>query len=187
MPEKEICLVTSNPSKFSEITRTLNGSGIRATRVDYDIPEIKSDLIEEVVADKAEKALAYAKKPVIVDDTGIFFTHYNNFPGTHSRFVIMGIGFAGVFRLLKGNDRAYFRTMVAYMAPGIKEPELFSGTCRGRMLTRRRGRMRAKMPYDDIFIPDGADKTFSQMGVANKQKYDHRSKAVKKFAAWYAK
>ncbi|MBU0731613.1 non-canonical purine NTP pyrophosphatase [Patescibacteria group bacterium] len=185
MPNKEIYLVTSNPSKFFEISKTLRDFNIKGKRINYDVPEIKSEEIEEVVIDKALKAYSHAKKPIIVDDTGIFFSHYNNFPGTHSRFVIMGLGFEGIFRLLKGQDRAYFKTMVAYMAPGMKKPKLFSGVCRGHMLTRRRGRMRAKMPYDDIFIPDGDSLTFSQMGVENKQKYDHRSKAIKRFAKWY--
>ena len=32
--------------------------------------------------------------------------------------------------------------------------------------------------YDPIFIPDGADKSFAQMSMEEKNKFSHRKKAV---------
>jgi XTP/dITP diphosphohydrolase len=34
--------------------------------------------------------------------------------------------------------------------------------------------------YDPVFIPDGADKTFAEMGIEEKSRYSHRRKAVDK-------
>lgn len=184
---KSIALVTSNPSKYFEISKALKPYEIKTSRVNYDIPEIKSEKIEEVIIDKTIKAFQKAKKPVITDDTGIFFSAYNDFPGTHSRFAFIGLGYKGIFKLLGKNNRAYFKTMVGYMDKSMKKPKLFEGVCCGRLINKKLGKLRPKMPYDAIFIPDGANQTFSQMGVANKQKYDHRSKAIKKFAEWYGK
>ena len=182
---KNIYLVTSNSSKYFEIKKTLNQQNISLQRIDFDIPEIKSEKIEEVIIDKTLKAYQKTKKPVITDDTGIFFSEYNNFPGTHSRFAYIGLGYKGIFRLLKNNNRAYFKTYIGYMDSSLKTPKLFSGMCKGRLIKKKLGKIRPKMPYDAIFIPDGSKDTFSQMGVENKQKYDHRSKAIKKFAGWY--
>ncbi|MFH1536739.1 MAG: non-canonical purine NTP pyrophosphatase [Patescibacteria group bacterium] len=182
---KTIYLVTSNSSKYFEIKKTLSKYNISLKRTNFDIPEIKSELLEEVITDKTIKAFNKIKKPVITDDTGIFFTDYNNFPGTHSRFVYMGLGFKGMFKLIKNNNKAYFKTYVGYMDKNLKQPKLFSGVCKGHLITKLKGNIRPKMPYDAIFIPDGSSRTFSEMGVENKQKYDHRSRAIKKFADWY--
>ena len=184
---KTINIVTSNPSKFFEIVKTLKQYKVSTKRVNYDIPEIKSEDPEQVIIDKTKKAFQKIKKPVIVDDTGIFFSEYNNFPGTHSRFAYIGLGYKGIFRLISKNNRAFFKTYIGYMDKNLKTPKLFIGMCKGRLIKHKKGKIRPKMPYDAIFIPDGTNVTFSQMGVENKQKYDHRSKAIKKFAKWYVK
>jgi XTP/dITP diphosphohydrolase len=182
-----IYLVTSNISKFEEIKKIMDSFQIPIKRINIDIPEIKSLSIEEVVRDKAKKAFAIVKKPVMVDDTGIFFSGYKYFPGTISRFIFITLGFRGIFQLISNNQKAYFKSCVAYLDKNLKEPVIFSGTCYGRLIKKTTGKKRKKMPYDNIFIPNGEIKTFSQLGVAGKQKHDHRSKAVRKMGIFLKK
>lgn len=185
MKTPSLTLVTSNPQKAKEIKAALEEYGIEIRMNAFDIPEIKDLSIERVVIDKAEKAFAQLQRPVLVDDTGIFFVGYRQFPGAYSKFVFQALGFKGLFRLFKSGQRAYFCSYIAYKVNAQQPPRLFKGYCRGRLITQLRGRRKKKMPYDNIFIPDGDTLTFSQMTIAGKQQYDHRSKAVRQFASYY--
>lgn len=185
MSQRSVVLLTSNAQKAIEIGEALRPYDIKVIAKNIEVDEIQSTDIAEVVRDKVEKAYAIVKQPVIVDDTGIFFVGYNKFPGVLSRYAFMTLGFPGLFRLILPGQRAYFCSYIALKTSAKAKPVLFKGICRGRLIRELRGKRKKKMPYDNIFIPDGDTKTFSQLGVAGKQKYDHRSKAVRLFARYY--
>lgn len=180
----ELNLITSNSSKYEEIKKVLSDHRIKIKRLNIDIPEIKSLDPQAVVIDKVNKAYQILKKPVIVDDTGIFFQGYLNFPGTISRFIFITIGFKGIFKLIANNQQAVLKSYIGYLDKTLKKPEIFTGACHGRLIKKIKGARRTKMPYDNIFIPHGERKTFAELGVNGKQKYDHRTKAVKKLAKY---
>lgn len=180
-----IALVTSNPQKALEINQALQPYGIHITAKALELDELQSIDLAAVVRHKAEQAYAAVHRPVLVDDTGIFFVGYHGFPGVLSRYAYMTLGFTGLFRLIRPGQRAYFCSYLGFKASAKAKPVLFRGICRGRLLRQIRGQRKPKMPYDNIFIPDGDTKTFAQLGVAGKQRYDHRSKAVRQFARYY--
>jgi XTP/dITP diphosphohydrolase len=184
---KEIIVVTSNPQKALEINQALEKFGITAVRYNADLIEIQGLRIEDIIKYKVEQAYALVKKPVIVDDTGIFFAGFNHFPGAYCRYMFMALGFNGLFKLITLGQKAYFSSFIAYKASANSPVKLFNGKCHGTLITELRGQRKAKMPYDNIFIPKGDTRTFSQMSVADKQQYDHRSKAVRKLAHYLAK
>ena len=178
--------VTSNISKFEEVKKIFTIYQIPLKRINIDLPEIKSLHPEEVIIDKAKKAYQILKKPLIVDDTGIFFSNYYKFPGTISRFIFITLGFKGIFKLIKKDQPAYFATYLAYIG-SPKEMQICVGKCFGHLITKIQGKRRKKMPYDSIFMPRGENRTFSQLGISGKQKYDHRSKAARKLAQYLSK
>lgn len=180
-----VILLTSNPQKAHEIGQALQPYGIQVLAKNLEVDEIQSNDIATVVRDKVEKAYRLVKRPVMVDDTGIFFAGYHQFPGVLSRYVFTALGFSGLFRLIQPGQRAYFCSYIAFKGSAKAKPVLFKGICRGRLIRELRGPRKQKMPYDNIFIPNGDTKTFSQLGVAGKQRYDHRSKAVRLFAKYY--
>lgn len=185
MTVRRFTVVTSNPQKAKEIQTALRQFFIGAGVSSVDIPEIKDLNIERVVAAKAELAFARLQRPVLVDDTGIFFVGYHQFPGAYSKFAFQALGFKGLFRLIRSGQRAYFCSYLAYKEKASVPPKLFRGICRGRLITELRGRRKPTMPYDIIFIPAGDNLTFAQMTIAGKQRYDHRSKAVRQFVRYY--
>lgn len=180
-------LVTSNISKFEEIQKILKNHDIDLLRINIDLPEIKSLDPKEVVIDKIKKAYQIIKQPVIVDDTGIFFNNYNKFPGTISRFIFVSLNYHGIFKLIKNNHQAHFESYIAYLDKELKKPKIFIGSCSGKLTKKIKGVKRKKMPYDNIFIPNGEKLTFSELGINGKQKYDHRSKAVFKLIKFLKK
>ncbi|MBI4407606.1 MAG: hypothetical protein HY565_03850 [Candidatus Kerfeldbacteria bacterium] len=180
-----VTLVTSNHQKAYEIGQALRPYGISVKPRAIELDEIQALDIATVVTHKVEQAYALVQRPVLVDDTGIFFVGYNHFPGIFSRYAFMSLGFAGLFKLITPGQRAYFCSYLALKTSAKAKPVLFKGVCRGRLLRTVRGPSKPKMPYDNIFIPDGDTQTFAQLGVTGKQRYDHRSKAVRKFARYY--
>ncbi len=60
----------------------------------------------------------------------------------------------------------------------------FKGRLLGSIAFEPKGKLRPRLPYDLIFIPQGYNKTFSEMTDAEKQAVSHRSLAfreLKKF------
>lgn len=178
-------LVTSNPQKALEIQHALQQFNLAISVADVDVPEVKDLDIGVVVRAKAEAAFQLLQRPVIVDDTGIFFTGYKSFPGAYSKFAFKTLGFKGLFKLIASGQRAYFSSYIGYKASAKSPVRVFQGVCRGHLITTLRGKRKLKMPYDNIFIPDGDTLTFSQMTIDGKQRYDHRSKAIRAFAKYY--
>lgn len=56
--------------------------------------------------------------------------------------------------------------------------EIFDGTCEGRIAFVASGH--AGFGYDPLFVPNGFDKSFSELGEAEKNKISHRAKALAK-------
>jgi XTP/dITP diphosphohydrolase len=76
----------------------------------------------------------------------------------------------------EANRKARFRTVVALIIDG--EEHLFEGIVEGRIIDERRGGQ--GFGYDPIFVPDGFDKTFADLGEEVKNSISHRSRAVNK-------
>lgn len=180
---KDIFFVTSNHDKLLEARKILEKAGINVLPSDAKIIEKKFDTVHDTSIDKALTAAKLLKKPLIVEDTGIYFKAYNNFPGPNPNFVFSSIGYKGILKLLEGKKReAYFETVVSYWAPDSPIVS-FKGVCNGSI--SKKVSKTISFAYDAIFIPKGEKRTFSEMTKEEKAKYSHRAKALKEFAKWY--
>jgi XTP/dITP diphosphohydrolase len=61
-----------------------------------------------------------------------------------------------------------------------QEIHLFEGIVRGTIINERRGE--GGFGYDPIFVPEGYEHTFAQLGSEIKNSISHRAKAVKQLA-----
>jgi len=182
---RTICFVSTNPGKILEIGKILKEYQINMISKNLDIPEDKNKNQEEIAKEKAKWASEKTNETVIAEDTGLYFEDHDNFPGVNSRDVFDKIDFDGLLKKLEGKNRsAYFKSVVAYCEPK-KEPIVFTGICKGRITDRPIGNIVHRLPYDNIFIPDGDKRAFSQMTKEEKAKYSHRAKAVRAFAEWF--
>ena len=86
--------MTNNAGKFEEVTDFFNRvpATFRVEQYAIDIDEIQSLDQKIVVLDKVRKAFNAVKQPLLLDDGGLFFAAYNQFPGTLSKFVFQGLG-----------------------------------------------------------------------------------------------
>ncbi|MFH1586279.1 MAG: non-canonical purine NTP pyrophosphatase [Candidatus Diapherotrites archaeon] len=179
--------VTGNKHKVREIREMLSPMGIKIIQKNLDIIEPDFSSIEKVAESKARQALEKLKKPLIVEDTGIYFKAYRNFPGALAKRIWLEIGFDGLFRLLKGKNRkAYFKSTICYIAPR-KKPKLFSGEMRGRIIDWVKSPHADRLPYEKIFIPNGLRKVVVDLNLVEKNKISHRAKATRKLADYLEK
>lgn len=178
-----IIVVTGNKGKYNEIRKILNSFNIDSECVDLSFPETE-ETIEKISVEKARNAFSVVKKPLIVDDTGVFFDAYNNFPGRFAKRIFNSIGFHGIMNLLNGeSQRARFKSVVCYTDGEITKT--FIGELTGSITDKIYPTERPELPYEQIFIPDGKNKPISLMTIEEKNEISHRAKAVKKFAKWY--
>lgn len=180
---KDLFFVTSNRDKFEEARKILEKHGINLIISDISIPEKKYPTEKEVAIAKAYAAIKLLNKPLIVEDTGIYFEAYNNFPGPNAHIVFDGIGYEGILKLLEGKDRAaFFRTTVTFIKPGLN-PISFTGECQGKI--GEKVSERVSFAYDTLFIPESETRTFSEMKKEEKELFSHRRKAMEEFVRWF--
>jgi len=181
--QKTIYYATTNAGKFQEVKRYLeeHEPSIELKQLDQEIDEIQTMDQKAVALDKAEKAWSLIEEPVIVDDSAIYFDHYNNFPGTLTKFVYHGIGFEGLLKLAEDDNRATRKIFMVYKDKE-KESHVFEGMTQGRIIRPKDFSSHPRLPYDAIFQPEGANKTMAFIkGTKEEAKYSYRLKALEKF------
>ena len=70
---------------------------------------------------------------------------------------------------------ARFRTVISLIINGVEHQ--FEGRVEGRIATEKHGT--EGFGYDPIFIPEGYDKSFAELGEEVKNQISHRARAVK--------
>lgn len=185
-----IFFVSNNIHKYSEIKSILHD---RTTDLDLNfykqnIIEIQDDQIEKIAIEKAKSAYNTVKRPIIIEDDGLFINSLNGFPGQYSSYVFKSIGNRGILRLLEGSrDRsAFFKSIFVYNNGIIVK--VFSGQINGKISSTITD---GGWGYDPIFIPfnnhdNHHNKTFAELSKTNKKnELSHRSIALDKFVKWF--
>lgn len=186
-----IVFATNNAHKLEEIRAILGHShdilSLNDIQCHADIPET-ADTLEGNALQKARYVWDHYHLSVFADDTGLEVDALGGAPGVYSARYAGGAGhdseanMAKLLRELHGHtDRtARFRTVIALILAdgsdkGFSE-HLFEGKVEGRIATERQGS--EGFGYDPLFVPDGYDESFAQLGTAVKNRISHRARAV---------
>jgi XTP/dITP diphosphohydrolase len=177
----KVTFISTNKHKFKEVKDVLKEYPIDLEWLEMKYDEDHEDGIEETAKKAAEKLANELKKPIILEDTGLFFEAYPGFPGPAPKFIFNTLGYKGILKLLDGERRgAYFKTVAAYCKPNEK-PVVFEGIMKGHFANEVFNEGKDVMPYDRFFIPEGFDKTISDMTIAEKTAISQRGKAFRAF------
>ena len=76
----------------------------------------------------------------------------------------------------KENRKAQFRTAISLILDG--KEYLFEGVIKGEIIKEKRGD--SGFGYDPVFMPEGYDRTFAELGNDIKNQISHRALAVQK-------
>jgi XTP/dITP diphosphohydrolase len=119
------------------------------------------------------------------DDTGLEVEALHGAPGVYSaRYAGEGHDSeANINKLLQNlkeesNRDAQFRTAICLILKG--EEYFFEGTVKGKIIEENRGT--SGFGYDPIFVPEGHNLTFAELGDNIKNNISHRARAVEKLA-----
>ena len=170
----KIVFATNNRHKLEEIKEILGKDfeivSLAEIGCHEDIPETGATL-QENARQKSTYVVEHYRQNCFADDTGLEVDALGGEPGVHSA------------RYAEGTDHdseANMRKLLSKMA-GVE-----NRTARFRtVISEKHGS--EGFGYDPIFIPEGYDKSFAELGEEVKNKISHRAKAVKKLAEYLRK
>ena len=187
----QIVFATNNAHKLSEIRQIL-GHKIEVLSLSDigchdDIPAPGTTL-EANALQKARYIRDKDGYDCFADDTGLEVDALGGEPGIYSARYAGGEGHdseANMQKLLQkldgeDNRTARFRTVIALLQGN--EQKLFEGIVNGTITREKSGA--EGFGYDPIFMPDGYDQTFAELGMDIKNRISHRARATAQLAAY---
>lgn len=190
----KIVFATNNTHKLDEIRSILGTHFEILSLADIgchaDIPETANTL-EGNAIQKARYITEHYHIDCFADDTGLEVKALGGEPGVHSARYAEGTDHnseANMHKLLtrlhgQTDRQAQFRTVIALARHNdTADYTLFEGTVRGTIATEKHGN--EGFGYDPIFIPEGHNDTFAQLGNDIKNNISHRARAVKKLVKY---
>ena len=189
----KIVFATNNAHKMSEVSDILRSDfqllSLKEIGCFEEIPETQ-DTIEGNALQKALYIYERFGIDCFADDTGLIVESLNGAPGVYSA------RYAGedcnaennIQKLLqelegKPNRKACFKTVAALILDG--KEYIFEGKISGQILMEKRGI--GGFGYDSVFLPDGYDLSFAEMGMDLKNKISHRALAMNDLSAFLNK
>jgi XTP/dITP diphosphohydrolase len=183
---KKIVFATNNKHKLDEIRKISEGKleilSLNDINCQTDIPETGTTLEENALI-KARFVKDNFGYDCFADDTGLEVKALGGAPGVYSaRYAGEDCKAEDNIRKLLSNlagvdDRsATFRTVIALLM-GDKQ-YFFEGVIPGKIIDEKRGE--SGFGYDPIFIPDGYEQTFAELGDEIKNTISHRAIATDK-------
>lgn len=191
----KIVFATNNSHKLEEIRQILGKSievlSLADINCHEDIPET-APTIEGNAMMKARYVYDKYGTPCFADDTGLEVEALDGAPGVYSARYAGGEGHdseANMRKLLhelegKENRRAQFRTVIALIEQKDGKPvaHTFEGKIEGHISDEKRGT--SGFGYDPIFVPEGYEQSFAELGNEIKNKISHRARAVARLAGY---
>ena len=205
----DIIIASANTHKAEEIQALLGPEFLCRTLRDFpDAPEVEEDAAT-FAGNAVKKALTlvnWLKQSedhtlgwVLADDSGLEVDALDGAPGVLSaRYAatekqpgnsLDEQNNAKLLMDLKGRAAHHragrFRCVIALARAGqYSQPQIFNGTCEGHIEEATRGTH--GFGYDPLFVPEGHEQTFGELGDSVKNQLSHRSEALRQLKDWPA-
>lgn len=186
--KQKIVFATNNAHKLEEVTAILGKNyeimSLSDINCSADIPET-ADTFAGNALQKAQYVKEHYGYDCFADDSGLEVTALDGAPGIYSARYSGNGPEANIDKLLqnltgKSDRSAQFRTVIALLKGD--DTQLFEGIVHGTIIEERKGA--GGFGYDPIFVPEGYDKTFAELGNEVKNRISHRAMAVEKLAEY---
>lgn len=190
----KLVFATHNQSKLKEVQQLLQDLPfeiISLNDLNYhdDIPET-GDTLEENAWIKAKTIFDEFGLPVFSEDTGLIVDALGGAPGVRTaRYAGDNANIADNIDLLlknlrgKSNRTARFKTDICFITD--KMIKHIPGICEGQIALEETGN--DGFGYDPVFIPNGFNKSFAELGSDIKNTISHRKKAISGLIAFLSK
>ena len=187
MMKRKLVFATNNAHKLEEVAAILGDQvellSLNDIGCQTDIPET-AETLEGNALLKSSYIYKNYHLDCFADDTELEVEALNGAPGVYSARYAGGEGHdaqANMLKLLheldgKENRKAQFRTAISLILDG--KEYLFEGVIKGEIIKEKRGD--SGFGYDPVFMPEGYDRTFAELGNDIKNQISHRALAVQK-------
>jgi len=187
---KKLVFATNNAHKLEEVKAILEPEyqivSLKELGCFDDIPETEKTLDGNALL-KARYIFDKYGVDCFADDTGLEVKALNGEPGVFSARYAGEANNAheNMKKLLKNmtgveSREACFRTVIALIESG--EVRFFEGKIEGKIAEDPKGT--AGFGYDPVFVPDGCQLSFAELGLEEKNKISHRALAVEKLTKY---
>ncbi len=192
----KLVLATRNQGKVRELTDMLCSEAGSKQQIEVislenypDAPEVVEDgkTYMENAVKKASIIAEYTSHLTLADDAGLEVDALGGAPGIHSKRwagedATDDIRIAKLLQALEGgtNRQARFIAAIAVVHPN-SEPKVVLGVCEGHIRHDPVGE--SGFGYDPVFVPDGYNQTFAELGEKIKNRISHRAKALEQAIA----
>lgn len=187
---KQLIFASNNRHKADEIRALLNNRfeiiTLKEAGIEIDIPE-PHDTLAKNASEKSSTIFKLTNKDCFSEDSGLEVEALNGAPGVKSaRYASLESNTdENNALLLKNmhnmiNRNACFKTVISLIMDG--KEFLFEGMCKGKIASQPKGS--DGFGYDPLFIPDGYESTFAELGLDVKSAISHRKKAVEQMNAF---
>ena len=180
---EKIYFATTNEGKIAEARLIL---GMDIEPIPLEIDEIQSLDPIKVALKKAKAYFKELEKPLFVEDVSLSFSSLGGLPGPYINDFSKALGNYGLIALLRGteNRTAIAQVTIVYIGENSQET-IFEGKIEGEITKEPIGT--SGFGWDPIFIPSGANKTFAEMTIEEKNNYSMRVIAFNKFKLYLQK
>ncbi len=185
---KKLIYLTTNPYKVNEANKFFKekyGFDLEIVNPEFEILETQAKTCSEVAAFSAKYAADKLGYAVLKSDTGLYLDALGGLPGPYNAYFDKQIGAEKFLDLIKNetNRTARLEHCFAYCEPG-EEPIVFSGGGIGKISYELKGNIGRW--HDFFFIPDGEEKTLSELRELDYEKEaTYWGDAKDQFAKWY--
>jgi len=185
----KLVVASHNDGKIAEIKTLLAPFNIEVSSAKDlrlgDVEETGTTFAENATL-KAEALCLMCGLPCLADDSGLCVDALDGRPGVYSARYAPNRDFKEGMKMLLNemkdaqnpSRKAHFSCCMALACPNEKV-KIFEGRVDGSIAEKPRGKN--GFGYDPIFIPDGYNETFAELGDETKNKISHRRRALEKF------
>ncbi len=170
-----ITFITGNEGKAAYVAQYL---GRPIARQSMELEELQSLDIRKIAEHKAREAYSRLKKPVLVDDVALGFDALGGaLPGPFIKWFLKELKPSGLCKTIDilGSRGAVAKVCMAYF-DGTRL-KFFEGSVSGRIASKPRIGIRG-YGWDVIFIPNGSDKTYSEMSADEIHQFSVRANKI---------
>jgi len=198
-------LASGNLHKAAELTALAEASAklqggppieIVSARAVGGMPDVVEDTGTFIGNARKKAAALQARLPagcfVVADDSGVCVDALDGAPGVESAYYAgpQGDSAANLLKLTRAlrdvpdDHRSAHFLCVLLVLTARGEELAFEGICPGRLLREPRGG--TGFGYDPLFVPDGYEQSYAELGDEVKARISHRARAWARLAEWAA-
>ena len=180
----KIYFVTKNQFKVDEVREFMmrfkneSPTNVEICVVDHELQDILHSDIDIIVRHKALEAYDFLAIPCVVEHNGLFLDALPGLPGGVGQIIWNAIEDRMCDFLREEDSRAATARSVIGYCDG-RRVRLYHGETRGQIVKKACGDY--KFNWDPIFVPDGSDQTYGEMGPEKKRATSPTRKAWEAF------